>query len=396
MEVWFMAFPSFRFLGVFVLLTAVPCVGLAFFHILCEKSPDRQAIQAAENSHDEKRTSPNEGRPCKAVRVNGVEFCAMMPTPLRVPAYGEAREIDIQMKISNGTDKTIVVSNAFHFAVTTASGKALRLGKSKNEYHDDGSEDSVVIEPGKDSTIYNYSTLEWTADGKSLRLTGMKGTDFVWFDDLRPGDYLLWAKYDWDGVRSVKAEPVRFKVIPTLAGLKQSKPVSVQSIDFQAVTEPKVALVRKGERPITFGLKITNHSKKLWYFNLFDTRQIRLRNEAGKEIEGSYEREETDYTSPAIVAPGKSETVLYLGTIEPDEKNTYLLSVYESGGDWTFEGLIPGKYFLSIGYENTREILNGYLCPFSKEKAEWFWFGDVWTEEVELVIEAPPQNSTGK
>ena len=378
MEGLVMALSRFRFIGFFIVLVAVVPASLGLFHVLHEE-------EASAKSKREKPTSAK--RPPKTVRVNGVEFCALISSPLRVPARGETPEVCLQMKISNGTEKAIVVSNgSFHFTVTTAGGKPLRSGGGKNEYPD---EDSVVIEPGNDSAIYNYANLEWTPDAKSLRLTGMNGTDSVWFEDLRPGDYFLWAEYDWVGVGKVRAEPVPFTIIPTLADLKQSKPVSVQSIDFQVVTEPRVTLVRGAECLITFGLKITNHSKKLWYFNLFDTRQIRLRNEAGKQIEGMYEREETEYTSPVIVLPGKSETVLYQGTIQSDEKNAYSLRVPESGGDWTFEGLTPGKYSLSIGYENTPQILNFYFSPFSTEKPEWFWFGDVWTEEVELVIQAP-------
>ena len=180
-----------------------------------------------------------------------------------------------------------------------------------------------TLKGGKAQVIHSGATLEWTADGKTLRLRAWNEAGTIWwFEDLRPGQYLLSAEYEYaksggpNGsawVGKVRTQSVRFEIVPTLTGLKQSKPVRAQGVDFQAVVEPTWVAPRRGSREIALGLSITNHMKKPLVFNFTDTPLTPvLRNAAGQIMEYSYERVRRKVRSlPILVGPGKTQTRLY-------------------------------------------------------------------------------------
>jgi hypothetical protein len=354
----------------------------------CQATPDAMQQQADQPSDDNKRTDLESSKP---VRVNGVEFQAIVARQVRVPAVGEQRDISFYLRVNNMSDKPLLFLNTVRFTLTTASGKPLPKGQDKNPYP---VEWTRVIPGGTVEHLYSFAALEWMPADKTLRLRGSNATDEMWwFGGVEPGHYILTAEYDWEGVGKVTTEPVRFEIVPTLAGLNQSPPVYVYGVEFQAAAEPKFVSPRQGKRAVNYGLCITNRTTTVLNFNLFDTRGIWLRNEAGESMECWYEREETSYTSPTRVAPGKTATVLDNAYVTSGPGDELRLFGYESGGEWSFDGLRPGKYYLSFGYHNTEEMVTEFyrtpLTTLTARKLRSFWYGEVRTKEVEIEIMAP-------
>lgn len=388
-----MALSTIRITGFFVLLAAVVSAGggLSGFLIPTEAYSNDRPIQVSEQHTGLQLPAEATGSHraiSEAVRVNGTEFRAVVQSRLRIPAHGEEREFKVGLHITNTSDKPVIFADTFRFTVQAASGKRLPSRSDKIE--------NIVpwsrpIERGEDWVFSSTASLKWTPDGQMLRLTGWNNYDSEWwFDGLGPGEYLLRAEYDWVGVGKIETEPVRFTIVPTRTGLKQSKPVRVNGFDFQTVVEPRQGPLQDGMQPITFGLSITNRTDKSLLFNMFDTRGIGLRNAAGQEIHCSYEREETDYTGSVRVGPGKTETVLYDASICPGDGNTLNVFTDESLGTWSILGLVPGKYFLRFGYGNSPKRLEWFLpsAP-GPEEIKSYWYGDVETAEVEFEITPP-------
>jgi hypothetical protein len=174
--------------------------------------------------------------------------------------------------------------------VTLPDGTPLRTGGGA-----DGTRlaQPFTVQPGKDVVIPTNAFLKWTPDGKTLRLNGQDGTGwFWWFEDLKPGRYLLSAEYArkespdpakpaWLG--KVTTEAVAFEILDGRAGLKESEAVRVKGVDFQAVAEPKVPAPGPGGRqPLDIGLGITNRQEKPLLFNVYDTIRPALRSADGK------------------------------------------------------------------------------------------------------------------
>lgn len=388
-----MALSTIRITGFFVLLAAVVSGGDGLSSFLpTEAYSNDRPIQASEQPPGFQAPAEATGTDrafSKAVRVNGTEFRAVVQSRLRIPAPGEERDLKFGLLVRNTSDKSVVIANAIRFTVTAANGKHLL-------FSDSGKEENPhswfrVIGRGEELVCSASASLEWAPDGQVLRLTGCNGTDTGWwFDGLGPGEYFLSAEYESKSVGKVKTEPVRFTIVPTLAGLKRSKPVRVNGVDFQAVVEPRQGPLQDRMQPIIFGLSITNRTGRPFLFNMFDTREIGLRNAAGQDIHCSYEREETDYTGPVLVGPGKTETVLYDASIWPGDGNTLEMFTHESGGTWAILGLVPGKYSLRFGYGNSLKALKSFFpSPPRPKEIKSYWYGDVETEEVEFEITPP-------
>ncbi len=140
--------------------------------------------------------------------------------------------------------------------------------------------------------------------------------------------------------------------------IKESEAVRVNGLDFQIVA-PVVWMmpVEKEETPIPLVLKVTNHTDKAVTLNLFDTITISMKDAAGKELRIDGGRDGTTPCPPLIVEKGQNGTVDRSAKLQPlDGKlgQFRLIGSDGAGGIWYFDGLKPGKYTISMAYENTK------------------------------------------
>ncbi len=194
----------------------------------------------------------------KAVRVNGADFVAFAESPIRAPAVGEERPVDIGMSIINRSDKPLTFysyGNIPRLKLTTADGKEApgTFVRTSPGYLVPG---TVTIDPGKGMTPPVNATLRWSPDGKKLQLHITNLEDFQQeYDDIQPGKYLLTAEYTlekspdasqpfWTGMATT--EPVAFEI---LAAANVSKPVRVEGLEFTAQRRRASRRPRPAARP---------------------------------------------------------------------------------------------------------------------------------------------------
>jgi hypothetical protein len=348
----------------------------------------------------EKGETKARGREGKAVRVNGVDFQAVMEGKIRVPATGDRRPVELGLRLRNASDGPLTFYNIARYTVALPDGTPLPMNRGADGK---GNPSAFTVEPGKETLLPCYAALAWTPDGKVLQLTGQDNSGFFWSCDVKPGRYLLSAEYQLEKpadpdrptwVGKVKTEAVPFEVLESRVGLKESKAVRVNGVDFQAVVEPKAPAPPPGGRqPLDLGLGVTNPGEGLLRFNLFDTLRPELQTADGKPLELAHQRLRSFVPLPMLAGPGKTETVLRHSNLEwlPGGKALRLKGPDGAGGTWHFDGLVPGKYLLRFEYASTREALDTFLrLKGWVEKRLSFWLGQVTTAEVEFEITPAP------
>lgn len=167
----------------------------------------------------------------------------------------------------------------------------------------------------------------------------------------------------------------------------ESQPVRVSGVDFQVIT-PAVWVLDEGAF-VPLSLKITNHADKTLEFNLLDTVTIRIKDAAGKELSIYAARKASTIPPPLLIAKEESATIGRTGRLRPTDQGFRLTGSEEAGGFWYFDGLKPGKYTVSITYEDTQAAVDE-LKKFSKVGAESFWVGTVTTKELTVELTAKP------
>jgi RNA polymerase sigma-70 factor (ECF subfamily) len=222
--------------------------------------------------------------------------------------------------------------------------------------------------------------------------------------DLPPGSYKLLVT--WREVASVPAgkliklaaalplvETFDFEVVERLAF---SKPVRSGAVEFQAVVDVRCPVpAAGGSSLIDVGLRLTNRDDKELVFDLFDTITMDLKSADGKLFQRDGGRNGTLPCPPLRLGAGRSATVFRSGRLEwqKDGKPLVLTGPDGAGGIWLFRGLGPGKYLLSIRYENT--AARERMAP-EATKGRTVWKGQVQTESVEFAIVPPKVEPTGK
>jgi hypothetical protein len=104
-----------------------------------------------------------------------------------IPAAGAKSEVQIGMRVTNRTNTwmQINVFDTVEVVLEDSQGMKLRGLKSRDGTH---VPEPLIFQPRESRTIYRNATLEWSPDGKTLRLTGPDGAGGMWqFDDLKPG-----------------------------------------------------------------------------------------------------------------------------------------------------------------------------------------------------------------
>jgi RNA polymerase sigma factor (sigma-70 family) len=131
----------------------------------------------------------------KAVRVDGVDFQAVIEKKRLVADPALKQPIDLGLRITNGGGQPLQFSLADTIRpLIETAGKPIKPGGGRN-----GTKrvEPVLLGPGKSTTIRWSARLEGLNDGKSLRLIWTDDTGWVWyFDGLGPGKYLLRFEYE--------------------------------------------------------------------------------------------------------------------------------------------------------------------------------------------------------
>ena len=157
-----------------------------------------------------------------------------------------------------------------------------------------------------------------------------------------------------------------------------SKSVSAGGADFEVVAgrvwhRPGEIY---GEAVANIGLRITNRGDKELTFNLADTIKVGLKSADGKDLVHAGVAKEFLSDKPLRVAAGKCETVTLPTHLCHTRISAVCLGLNRGAGwSWLTHDLQPGKYRLSLHYENQQKD-NGY------------WLGKVQTETVEIEVKA--------
>lgn len=171
----------------------------------------------------------------------------------------------------------------------------------------------------------------------------------------------------------------------TLAAPKQdddsnqySNSVSAGGADFEIVAGR--AWHRPGkiydEVEASIGLRITNRGDKELIFNLGDTLKVGLKSADGKELVQVGVPKNFLPARPVRVAAGKSENVTLPTHLFHTRISAVCLGLKGGAGwCWLTNDLQPGKYRLSLHYEN-------------QQKDNGCWLGKVQTETVEIEVKA--------
>ncbi len=187
----------------------------------------------------------------------------------------------------------------------------------------------------------------------------------------------------------------------TSGGRKESKPTRVNGAEFTAfATAQWVAPARGATQDVELGLRVTNISDKEEDFSLTNldaaslalptqdalqwrgAASLALSREDGEILPCRYDCSGSSPAGYASLGAGKDATVPYWtvpynGRLawSDDAKTMRLSGTDDSRSHWWFDGLRPGKYLLTVEYENT--------------KAGAYWQGKVKTEPVDFEIVSP-------
>jgi hypothetical protein len=203
------------------------------------------------------------------------------------------------------------------------------------------------------------------------------------FDLSNPGRYTVQYLYEarqgfWEGMLLSNTAP--FEVVAKKEkkddGMVKSKPVRAGRIDFQAVAQGKIiAPAPGGTEAVDLGLRITNHGVKPLVFSLFFTVQPILRSADGKMFGRGRRSHQVDFR--INVDKGESKTFYRRARLEWRKDGTLrLVAVDGVGLVWWFDGVQPGKYWLSYKYENATP----------KERGQPLWVGSATTREAAFEI----------
>jgi hypothetical protein len=158
-------------------------------------------------------------------------------------------------------------------------------------------------------------------------------------------------------------------------GGKPSKAVRVNGADFEVVAEPvwlRPAEVY-GVAGASIALRITNRTDNELAFDMGETLRVSVKSADGGELAGG-SVDKRFFPKPIRVPAGKTETV----TLPTRMFHTRIRAVclgLDSGAGWYWltHDLTPGKYRVSLHYEN-------------KQKNNACWLGKVQTEAVDVEV----------
>jgi RNA polymerase sigma factor (sigma-70 family) len=130
------------------------------------------------------------------VRVNDVDFQAVIDPKCAAPASGERQLLELGLRITNGGNRSLWfnVYDTLQPVLQTADGKRLTISATRLRT---SLPRPVLVGPGKTETIFRSPHLQWLPDTKTLRLIGPDGASGIWrVDGLTAGKYLVHFEYE--------------------------------------------------------------------------------------------------------------------------------------------------------------------------------------------------------
>jgi hypothetical protein len=132
----------------------------------------------------------------KPVRVAGVDFQAVVEKKHLVVERGVERFIDLGLRLTNHSDKTLKfnLADTIRPVLKSADGTSIKASGGRRETTPVA---PVVLAPGKSETVHWGARAELLPDGKSFRLSWTDGTGMHWwFNSGAAGRYLLSFEYE--------------------------------------------------------------------------------------------------------------------------------------------------------------------------------------------------------
>src|SRR5262249_50206977 len=123
------------------------------------------------------------------VRVEGLEFVALVPKRIPAPAVGQTRDIEIGLRVTNVSKEQIAIRtfDVIRPKLYLVSGK--RVAEVKIDIGPDGTpkrSPRASLAPGASWTWQPKATLKWTNDRTGLRLSGPDGHGVAGFWMFEP------------------------------------------------------------------------------------------------------------------------------------------------------------------------------------------------------------------
>jgi RNA polymerase sigma factor (sigma-70 family) len=323
----------------------------------------------------------------RAVRVNQVDFQTAVEEKCSVPPPGGKQQLYLGLRITNGSAKPLLVNvyDTLRPVVAAADGTALptQWGQRLRSFVPA----PVLVQPGKTETVQRCPTLEWLPDGKTLRLRGPDGAGGFWFvEGLRPGKYLIHFEYEntadtqavllrslplraaeeqliWMGKVVTRAAafaivppPKQREEVPNFpAALQASEPANVKALVFQTLTNSVwPAPGPGGLSPLQLQLRVSNRGKdNMRFLPILGTPVMTTVD--GKPLKAQLHGNDhiRRLPNPTLLEPGKAVTATELARLFRRDKGLSLYWEDEGGSVWSYDGLQPGKYLLSLHYKST-------------------------------------------
>ena len=166
-------------------------------------TPARQSHEApAKVGPSEIETGPGvKPAESKAVRVNDVDFQAVIDAACRIPATGAKEPVSLGLRVSNRGEKTLLLNlfDTLRIGLEAADGTVIRYQSRRLRTT---WPPPIVLGKGETKTIKLDAWLEWTKNGAVLSLAGTDKTGGFWrFDGLAAGKYRFHCEYENDRQR---------------------------------------------------------------------------------------------------------------------------------------------------------------------------------------------------
>ena len=169
-----------------------------------EAPPQREALAApAKKPEAGGGVAPDIKKPAesKAVRVNDVDFQAVIDPACRIPAAGAKEPVNLGLRVSNRGEKTLLLNlfDTLRLALQAADGEVIpyQWRRFRTSWPP-----PIVLGRGETKTIKLDAWLEWTKEGTVLSLAGTDQTGGFWrFDGLAAGKYRFHCEYENDRER---------------------------------------------------------------------------------------------------------------------------------------------------------------------------------------------------
>jgi RNA polymerase sigma factor (sigma-70 family) len=323
----------------------------------------------------------------QAVRVNQVDFQTAVEQKCPVPAVGGRQHLYLGLRITNQSGKPLLINvyDTLRPMLQAADGKAIptQWGQRLRSFVPA----PVLVGPGKTETVLRCPSLEWLPDGKTLRLKGPDGAGGFWFvEGLRPGKYLIHFEHENTAdtqavlLRSLQPRPAEgqsywmgkvvtraatFEIFPPAkqeeeahrvpAAFEASEPASVKDLELEALTNPVWPSPGAGGFSLLqLQLRVTNRGKdNVRFLPILGTPLLTTAD--GKPLKAQLHGRDhvRRLPNPVALEPGKAATAKELARLFHRDKGLSLYWEDETGNEWSYDGLRPGKYLLRLHYKST-------------------------------------------